>query len=122
VSERTRKEARKIRRDIDISTMILIIESYLDMLDYKHPPVRSEKFKEVSYSRASCEEILGLLKSSGDLPFETTALDILEQYVDKMKHFAADHEDKKHSECFAQAAFIGEYFIEQYWFNGLGEG
>lgn len=102
--------------------MILIIESYLDMLDYKHPPVRSEKFWEITWTRAACAEMLRLLKSSGDLPFKMTALDILEDYTEKMKKFAAEHKDRAHAGCFAQAAFMGEYFIEQYWFNGLGEG
>lgn len=101
--------------------MIFIVETYLSALKLKHPPIRSNKFSEVAYSKAACEEILGLLKSSGDLPFEITVLDILEQYVDRMKHFAAEHQDKNHIDCFMQAAFLGEYFIEQYWFNGLGE-
>lgn len=121
MSKRTAEESRKLRRDYEVSTMIFIIESYLEALKLKHPPIRSNKFMEVAYSKAACEEILARLKASGDLPFEMTVLDILEQFVDKNKHFAAEHLDKKHTDCFIEAAFLGEYFIEQYWFNGLGD-
>lgn len=121
MSKRTAEESRKLRRDYEVSTMIFIVESYLGALKLKHPPIRSNKFSEVAYSKAACEEILARLKASGDLPFEMTVLDILEQFVDKNKHFASEHKDKKHVDCFMEAAFLGEYFIEQYWFNGLGD-
>lgn len=101
--------------------MIMIVESYLEMLNCKHPPIKSSKFEEVAYSKMACEEILARLKASGDLPFEMTVLDILEEFVDRMKHFECEHENMQHKTCFMEAAFLGEYFIEQYWFNGLGE-
>lgn len=121
MSERTREAAKKVRRDYDVAAMIRIVEAYRDKLDYTHPPIRSAKFQERAAYKWACNEILGQLKSSGDLPFNVTALDILEQFVDKNKHFASEHKDKKHADCFMEAAFLGEYFIEQYWFNGLGD-
>lgn len=121
MSKRTAAEAQKLRRDYEVSTMIFIVESYLEALNLKHPPIRSDKFKEVAYSKAACEEILARLKASGDLPFNMTVLDILEQFVDKNKHFESEHKNKQHADCFMEAAFLGEYFIEQYWFNGLGD-
>lgn len=121
MSERTASESRKIRRDYEVSKMIFIVESYLGALKLKHPPIRNNKFSEVAYSKAACEEILARLNASGDLPFDVTALDILEQFVDQMKRFECDHPNKKHTAYFIEAAFLGEYFIEQYWFNGLGE-
>lgn len=121
MSERTREAAKKVRRDYDVAAMIRIVEAYRDKLDYSHPPIRSDKFRERSAYKWACDEILGQLKSSGDLPFDVTALDILEQFASKMKRYHAEHEDKDHADCFTNAGFLAEYFIEQYWFNGLGE-
>ena len=119
--ERVRAAVKKIRRDYDVAAMIRIVEAYRDKLDYTHPPIRSDKFRERAAYKWACEEILGQLKSSGDLPFDITALDILEQFVEKNKHFCSEHPNKQHTDCFVDAAFLGEYFIEQYWFNGLGD-
>ena len=119
--ERIREAVKKVRRDYDMAAMIRIVEAYRDKLDYAHPPIRTNKFLENVYSKVACEEILKRLKASGDLPFNITALDILEQYVDQMKHFESEHPNKQHTNYFIEAAFIGEYFIEQYWFNGLGD-
>jgi len=121
VSEKTKAESQKIRRDYEVSKMIFIVESYLEALKLKHPPIRSNKFTEVAYSKVACEEILARLKASGDLPFNMTVLDILEQFVERNKRFTSEHPNKQHSDCFMEAAFLGEYFIEQYWFNGLGD-
>lgn len=99
----------------------MIIEAYRDKLDYIHPVIRSIKFLENAYSKWACDEILGELKNSGDLPFDMTALDILEGFVEKAKKMSSEHRAEEHRFCFNQAAIIGEYFIEQYWFNGLGE-
>jgi len=120
MSERTREAAKKIRRDYDVAAMIRIVEAYRDKLDYTHPPIRSDKFRERAAYKWACDEILGQLKSSGDLPFDVTALDILEQFASKMKRYHAEHEDKDHADIFTNAGFLAEYFIEQYWFNGLG--
>lgn len=121
MSKRTREAAKKVRRDYDVAAMIRIVEAYRDKLDYSNPPIRSAKFQERAAYKWACEEILGQLKNSGDLPFDVTALDILETFADKMKRFQAEHGDKDHAECFTNAGFLAEYFIEQYWFNGLGE-
>lgn len=102
--------------------MIRIVEAYRSKLDYTHPLIRDSRFRENAYAKFACDEILRALKSSGDLPFDITVLDVLEQFVERMKLYGAEH-DKTHGhhECFTTAAFIGEFFIEQYWFNGLGE-
>lgn len=121
MSERTREAAKKVRRDYDVAAMIRIVEAYRDKLDYTHPPIRSDKFRERAAYKWACNEILGQLKNSGDLPFNITALDILEQFASKMKRYRAEHEDKDHADVFMNAGFLAEYFIEQYWFNGLGE-
>lgn len=115
--ERIKKVLRNKRQQYSIGMMILIVEAYRDTLNLKHPLIRSNSFREVTYSKAACDDILRLLKEAFDLPFEVTALDILEQYTEKMKQYASEHDDKEHAECFSQAASIGEYFVEQYWFN-----
>lgn len=115
--ERIKKVLRNKRQQYNIGMMMLIVEGYRDALNCKHPLIRSDAFREVVYSKAACDDILRLLKEAFDLPFEVTALDVLEQYTKNMKQYAAEHDDKEHAECFAHAASIGEYFIEQYWFN-----
>lgn len=115
--ERIKKVLRDKRQQYNIGMMMLMLEGYRDTLNYKHPLIRSDAFKEVTYSKAACDDILRLLKEAFDLPFEVTALDVLEQYIKNMNQYAADHDNKEHARCFIQAARVGEWCIEQYWFN-----
>ena len=96
---------------------IRMVEEYKAKLDYIRPAVRSTKFLDNSYSKIACEEILKELRTSEDLPFHMTPLDVFEGYSERMKRFACEHVNKERSFCFVQAAEVAEYFIEQFWLH-----
>lgn len=115
--ERIRKAMKELRAKLTLDSAIQMVEEYKAKLDYIQPAVRSTRFMDNSYSKVACEEILKELKTSEDLPFHLTPLEIFESYSDRMKRFACDHVNKEHSFCFIQSAEVAEYFIEQFWFN-----
>lgn len=94
-----------------------MVSDYLAGLEHRHPPVRSEKFLDNSYSKVACRELLKELEDSEDVPFVITPMDVFRDFSDKMKHMACDHPDKEHSHLFIQCSEIAEYFIEECWLN-----
>ena len=92
-----------------------ITSNYLDELSFMHPFVTSDKFIDNSYQKWACKEILKEIEYSKKLPFDLTAMSLLEQFIDKMKRYACMN--KNNSLIFTIAAETGEYLIEQCWLS-----
>ena len=90
-----------------------MIQTYLDKLEYTHPPIQSDRFFQNSYAKWACRELLKEIQSSYTCPFELCALEILNMFADKMKQFAC--RNSKNSMGFVIAAETAEYFIEEYY-------
>lgn len=100
-------------RTITNADLLKIVQTYLDKLEWNRPLVNSDRFYENSYSKWGCKELIRFIKESEDLPFTITPQEILEQFIAKMKEYAAVN--SKNSLGFVIAAETGEYFLEESW-------
>lgn len=68
---------------------------YLEELENeKVPPICSMWFREVSFSKAACKEILNEIELSEDLPFVTTASDILKCVKRKYDYSSLGYDER----------------------------
>ena len=105
---------------MSIDEAIEMTQTYLDKLEWMHPVVNSQKFLDNSYAKVACRKIIQELIESKDVPFNVTPLEVLQNFSDKMKHYACDMKNKELSFAFVQAAETAEYLIEEVWLNNWG--
>lgn len=90
-----------------------LVREYQDELSFIHPFVTSDKFTDNSYAKWACGEILKEIDKTAELPFRLTAIELLDQFSEKMKRYA--YMNSKNSLLFVIASETAEYLIEQCW-------
>ncbi len=78
----------------------------IDNLNLCHPYPCSKRFKEISYEKWACKEVLREFEYSGHLPFLVTARDILESLKKRMDSAPG------HITCFNIGADLIDELIE----------